>query len=194
MALKFNVGEMMSDFRRCMYVLFEQALDDWEADVKKYMNPELVSEYKAEIKANIQVNVNKIMVYLEANPGALAENFGTGSLIDTSNPYFDEYFSNKGSEKGQVNKERNGLAIVGRPKGTYIDIFGNQHTVEKGTLAGKPIEGFYIGNGNTITPTKPSHAIQQATRFFYYTYTPIIIKSAVKMLRLSKYITEENVK
>lgn len=196
MALKFNVNGMLSDFRRCMYAVFEQALDIWEEDVKKFMNPELVAEYKAKVKANAQVTVDKIIIYLEANPGALAENFGTGSFIDTSNPYLNEYLSssNKGNAKGNINTERKGLEIVGRPKGTYVDIFGNQHTVKTGNLAGKNIEWFYIGNDDAIIPTRPSHAIQDGTRFFYQTYTPILIQSAVKMLNLSKYITEENIK
>ena len=204
MALKFNIPEMMSDLRRSLYTILEQSLDVWEEDVKKFMNPELVAKFKAEVKASPRATVDKIILYLEANPGALADSYGTGSKMDTSNPYFNEYFSdaNRGEAKGNINRGRTGTEIVGRtlPKypGKYTDIFGNEHTVKNDGFAGVPIEGNTFKNeeGQTITieATEPTHAIKTGTDLAYDHICKYFLKEAVRKLKLSKYITEENVK
>lgn len=201
MSLKFDISRMVEDLKKNLENSFDKSLDHWEQNVIKLMRPEAIADFKAQIKANKTTIINKIMLYLEANPGALADTFGTGSKMDTKgNPYFNEYFSgaNRGNAKGNVNPLRTDTTIVGRPEGKYVDIFGNEHTVENDGLSGVPIEGntYVDENGKKvkIQAIKPSHAIQDGTELFYNEIMIYCIPNALKSLRLGKYITEVNKK
>lgn len=91
---------------------------------------------------------------------ALMQSFGTGSLADTSaDSYWQEYKSSR-----IFNPVRPGTSIVGRKRGSYIDIYGKKHSTW-GNLAGKNIEGMEFElNGEIvkIEPVAPSHSIKNA--------------------------------
>jgi hypothetical protein len=85
---------------------------------------------------------------------AVMDNYGKGSLMDTTNPALDDY---RNSELW--NPARHGYEIVGRPEGWYTNIFGEQ-VYSKGGLEGKNIER-YRGK----EPIFPSYAFQVAARW-----------------------------
>lgn len=80
---------------------------------------------------------------------AILDSFGTGSKMDKTNPTLSNYMSSE-----YWNPARVGYTIVGRPKGSYTDIFGETH-ISSGKMQGKNIEGF-------VEPIEPSYAIQWA--------------------------------
>lgn len=95
---------------------------------------------------------------------AILDSYGVGSLADTSkDSYWDEW-----STHPLFNKSRKGTAIVGRPRGSYIDPWGKQHSTWGG-MEGINIEGMTFENedGSTVTiePKSPSYAIQNAEKW-----------------------------
>ena len=88
---------------------------------------------------------------------AVMDEWGTGSLMDESNPFLNRYI---GSELW--NPDRQGLAISSREKGPYTDIFGNQQTSDA------PSPGYNLEllqdrkNPPKILLIPPSHAMQRA--------------------------------
>lgn len=99
---------------------------------------------------------------------ALMESFGTGSMADTGpNSYWSEYASNVGSRG--FNPARVGRKeIVGRPRGSYVDIFGQRQSTW-GNFAGVNLEGrtWVNSKGETVTiePIPPSYSIQNAEKW-----------------------------
>lgn len=182
MALHFNIEEMVRDFEKKLRYSLEIRLDNWEQDTIKEMRSEIAQKFDAEVRAGVEKKINKVIAYLKANPAALADSFGTGSLIDESNPYLNEYFSSK-----NINPLRKDKRIYGRPAGRYINILDGKPRTSSGKFAGDPIE-------HIAKPSSPTHSIQTATNFFCRTQVPIAIKEAVRELKLSKYITEDNAK
>lgn len=84
---------------------------------------------------------------------AIMDSFGTGSLMDKSNPYLADYIGSP-----LWNSMRTGFAIAGRPAGEYTNIFGEQ-AQSSGSLAGQDAE-------RVIPPRPPSKAFQQAWAWF----------------------------
>lgn len=94
---------------------------------------------------------------------ALMDSYGTGSLMDKDNQYFDEY-----AKSGLYNTARGespGGPILGRGK-TYVNIYGEE-VETSGWNRGKNLEGRYIRDEETgeliyIEPKRPSYSIQNA--------------------------------
>ena len=125
-----------------------------------------------------------LIAFLEANPAALADAYGTGSLMNTvDNPLFKEY-----RNSDLWNPARTGKTIVGRPAGSYVDIFGRPRKTS-GVFKGKSMEGMKF-HGSTIEPMPPSNSIKIADQFLFNTYLPRAIKNAEKRLNYSGYLQE----
>lgn len=99
---------------------------------------------------------------------ALMQSFGVGSEADTSEKsYWSEYKAMTGTEfKNLFNPARKGTEIAGRPKGNYVDIWGNRR-YSRGKFEGLGLEGAQFidrktGKVITIEPRKPSGTIQKA--------------------------------
>lgn len=84
---------------------------------------------------------------------AILDAYGTGSEMDTTNPALQGY---RGSSLW--NPMRTDTDIVGRPAGTYVDIFGNTRT-SSGKMSGRNLEQLSKGGVKTIAP---SFAFQNA--------------------------------
>lgn len=92
---------------------------------------------------------------------ALMQSFGTGSLADTSaDSYWQEYTQSK-----LFNPVRKSTTIVGRKRGSYIDIYGKKQS-SWGTYEGQDIEGAYIDYhgmfAKIVEPIQPKYSIQNA--------------------------------
>jgi hypothetical protein len=90
---------------------------------------------------------------------AVMDNYGKGSLMDTTNPALDDY---RNSELW--NPARHGYEIVGRPEGWYTNIFGKL-VYSKGRYEGRVLEGMETRYGREIEPMYPSYAFQVAARW-----------------------------
>lgn len=191
MALKFNYDKLLEDFSKYLKEEIQWALQAWEAEVYSHMRNDfgklpkyLLKQGPAEVKAHVIRRKTTLIAYLEANPAALADAYGTGSLMNiTDNPLFKEY-----RNSNLWNPARTGKTIVGRPAGNYVDIFGRIRK-SSGAFEGKPMEGKKF-HGSKIEPMPPSNSIKIADQFLFNTYLPRAIKNAEKRLNYSGYLQE----
>lgn len=189
MALKFNYDKLLEDFSKYLKEEIQWALQAWESEVYSHMRNKFAIKQGAEVKAYVIKRKTTLIAYLEANPAALADAYGTGSLMNiTDNPLFKEYRSNVGDGEGQWNPARTGKTIVGRPIGRYVDIFGRQRKTS-GVYEGKSMEGVKF-RGSKIEPMPPSNSIKIADQFLFNTYLPRAIKNAEKRINYSGYLQE----
>lgn len=197
MALRLNVNGLINEFLN----IFEQELDDalnrWKTELFDNLKHRFYFKY-AQASHEIHRQSKMVVAYLKANPYVLADSYGTGSLMLSDNPGFRKYMMNSGSQQGQVNPARTGKAIVGRPKGRYVDMFGREHETS-GAFEGKNIEGKVVykrkkGIFDTseykIEPTPPSKAIQIAEELLYKQWIPIAYNNTMRRLNIAKFLIE----
>lgn len=85
---------------------------------------------------------------------AIMDSYGTGSEMDKTNPFYMAY-----RHSSLWNKSRRGtVAITGRHKGFYINIYGKWR-YSTGNREGADIEDYY-------EPISPSYAFQRAETWF----------------------------
>lgn len=105
-------------------------------------------EGKAEIKYTVEDAENVVIAAIYATGQKMwVLEYGKGSKMETAsieNPFLDEYLRGqvKGADgKPLFNRERlgQGLKILGRPKGTYLDLDDAEHKTS-GTFAGYVLE------------------------------------------------------
>lgn len=147
---------LISETDNCVKVFIDE--------VKQSLNKgkEAIDSDKAQLV--IEDGVHKITASAKFYADAILESYGLGSLADTgANSYWDEYTKSR-----YFNKLRTSTTIVGRPRGSYVDPWGKQHSTWGG-MAGKNIEGmeFEDKNGNLvrIEPKAPTYAIQNAEKW-----------------------------
>lgn len=96
---------------------------------------------------------------------ATMDEWGTGSLMDESNPALENYRNSR-----MWNPRRHDTIIRGRPKGQYTNIFG-ETKVSSGSMAGLDLE--YLSNIGElpfdIRVQPPSHAMQTTARWMQVT-------------------------
>lgn len=194
MGLKLDYNRLIKDFINLFFVELEVALKAWETEVNNYsmfyrFGKRVESAMEAEVNSYVVKEGKALRGFLEANPAALADAFGTGSLMNIKdNPLYQEY-----RNSDQWNRARHGKEIVGRPEGTYTDIFGRERH-SSGYLEGINLEnerlGTAKGKGYLIEPIPPSNSIKIADNFLYNRYLPQAIKNARNKIKLSKYLIE----
>lgn len=130
---------------------------------------------------------DRFRIFLKVNRALLADNYGTGSLMDINNPGFSEYMASK-----LWNPYRNGIEIVGRGPGEYTNLFGKKVT-SKGKFKGRKLEYRKIPSENggwvMVKPIKPSHTIETAITWYYVDWLPSAVKRTIKRMNFSKYLT-----
>lgn len=128
----------------------------------------LLEEYYNEVQTKLKTNAAKadiakmsddeektIRRKVIAGAEAIMDSYGTGSAMDTSNPFLSEY---KNSLMWNTLRSADN-AITGRPAGEYTNIYGEtQHST--GGSAGVNLEWKYH-------PQTPSYAFQEAEIWFF---------------------------
>lgn len=130
-------------------------------DIILVLSSELINEFHSESTSGMTGDVDledarimgdmitsKVTFYADA----IMQSFGTGSLMDRSNPYLSEYINS-----GKWNPARYNYAIVGRPEGEYENIYG-ETGYSSGRMEGINIESF-------IKPISPTYGIQKAEQW-----------------------------
>lgn len=188
MGLRLDINGLTNEILSKLETELRWAFEAWETEVKSKMQyPDFVDN--AEVEAELKKESNKIIVFLKANTYAIADSYGTGSLMLNNIPGFQEY-----RNSDRWNPARTGKAIVGRPEGKYTDAFGRER-YSSGYLEGINIEGQELraGSGYTLTvePVSPSYALQDAEKFLYNTYLNRAYKNAIQNVNFSKYLIEK---
>lgn len=92
---------------------------------------------------------------------AIMDSFGMGSKADTSeDSYWEDYRATANQSPAYFNPLRTGTEIVGRPRGSYIDIYGKKHSTW-GNMAGQSLEEIYKDKIKS-----PSYSIQRAEDWY----------------------------
>lgn len=130
-----------------------------------------LSEEDAEIVANV------ISVAIVGGAWATMDEFGTGSLMDTSNPALDAY-----KNSSAWNPARHDNKIRTRPNQSgQVDIFGKP-------VNGHGKGGFDLEDVGIVSPTPPSHAIQTAAMWMANGRMQQVIKNTVRSFPFGKFI------
>lgn len=150
-SLHFNSSRAIADFKIKIEKTADDLLNEYYAEVHNKLN---TSNAKKSIK-KLSINEEKYLKrQVIAGASAIMDSYGTGSKMDTSNPFLSAYKSSD-----LWNDLRTGNTIVGRKKGTYKNIYGATD-YSSGKMAGKNIE-------NISKPRSPSYAFQNAETWFF---------------------------
>ncbi len=204
--LQFDKQGLANVILTKLEIQLEYACIAWKTEVlNKLKHPFFGTDARPEVDHEIKKESNKIIAYLKANTYVLADSYGTGSLMLSDNPGFKAYMLSGNinpARSGNINPARKGKAIVGRPKGTYVDIFGRKHETS-GAFEGINIEGKIVNYGKKrrftgtlfskkfkIEPAAPSYAIQMADKWLHETYLPNAYKLAIREVDFAKYLKE----
>lgn len=182
MALRFDKEGLANEILNKLMIELNGAFEIWEREVYSRLKYSFADN--AVVESELKKETKKIIAYLKANTYVLADSYGTGSLMLDNIPGFQEY-----RKSDRWNPKRTGKTIVGRPKGEYIDAFGNKRK-SQGHMAGLEIEGLEMWNGDVIEPLSPSYALQDAEKFLYSTYLPNAYKLVIKNIDFAKYLIE----
>ena len=188
--LQFDKTRLANEILDKLKPQIEYACIAWKTEVLSKLKHNLMgTDDNARVDYEIKKESNTIIAYLKANTYVLADSYGTGSLALTSNPGYETYRSNVGDGQGQWNPSRTSRAIMGRPEGDYVDLFGRKKH-SSGYMEGYDIEGWEMQTGFKIEPVDPSYAIQMAYQWLYATYLPNAYKLAIREVNFSKYLKE----
>lgn len=185
--LKFDKKGLANELLNNLVIELKWVLQAWENEVVKYMGN---SEFQAnaDLDYEIKKESETIIAYLKANTYVLADSYGTGSLMLTDNPGYQAYRNSNRWNPSRVNN-----AIVGRPEGEYVDVFGNKKS-SSGYLEGINLEGTSLVAGSGyelhIEPVAPSKALEIAEEWLYKTYLPKAYSNAVKSTNFARYLIE----
>jgi hypothetical protein len=150
MRLRFNRRKAAADLRKAVKSAADQCLKEFYSEIRSGMN---TGKAKTDLHRMREDEENYFRRMVVGYADAVLDSYGTGSLMDTLNPFFSEY-----KNSTLWNPARNALTIVGRYKGFYIDIYGRKQ-YSSGKRAGRNIESKY-------KPQRPSYAFQRAEKWW----------------------------
>ena len=104
-----------------------------------------------------------ITITVIGGPWVAMNEFGTGSLLDRSNPALQEYINSDLFNPVRLIAD---FAILGRPKGSYTNIFGRS-VESSGNLSGVNLERLAKKGvlPDSFLPTPPRRSLETAARW-----------------------------
>lgn len=179
--IRFDSTRMVKDLRVALTKALTQLQHEVLADAEGKM---LTPEGRADIEAMpVKEIAGIISAIIVEGPWAVMDEFGKGSLMDTQNPFLDEY---RNSELW--NPARSDLVIRGRPAGSYKNIFGETR-VSSGKMAGLDLEHRADATGNiAFMPRPPSHALQTAMRWMASGRFQDVLKATLQSFPWGDYL------
>lgn len=176
MGVKFLKDQCQKDFQDHMIATVKRMQDVYFNEVESHMRtPEGARDLtKGEVKAV----AGWITAQVIGGPWATVDQWGTGSLMDTSNPALTDYLFNTAAG---WNPDRHDIAIRTR-MGPYTDIFGR-------TRKGSKVGGIYLEDNPRYAPMPPSHAFTIAMAWMQLNTIQDMLKEAIAVFPFHKYIT-----
>lgn len=150
--LQFQRALPLMEFRKAVKDAADQLLQECYREIQSTMK---TREGTADLHLLTEDEENYFRRMVEGGAYAIMDSYGTGSKMDTHyNEALEEY-----KRSALYNPSREGKTIVGRPEGSYTNIFG-ETAVSSGKREGKSVEDFY-------PPQSPSYAFQRAEIWFF---------------------------
>jgi len=156
--ITFDSAKMIIDLknilRETLTLLQHEVLADTEVKM-------LTPEGRADIEVlPIEEISGIISAFIVEGPWAIIDEFGTGTLLDQSNPFLNQYRSST-----LWNPARSDLAIAGRPAGVQPTMFGEK--TFSGNAVGKNLEELAQRGivDKKYLPQPPSKALTTAMRW-----------------------------
>ena len=180
MSIKFDKKSMIADLRIQLILAMKQLQEEFLNEAKQGMLTPEGSENLTEEQITDIANV--ITAGISGGAWAAMDEYGTGSKMDTNNPALKDYMNSN-----MWNPARRDFAIRTRPKGEYINIFG-ERVISNATVPGINLE--MLGK---VTPQPPSKAIQTALRWMKSGRMQSVIKNTLILFPYGKYLkTDKN--
>lgn len=170
MKLIFDADAMIEDLKIILIEVMDELNDDFYKEAIRGMTFEGIASSEkipAEISINSSGNFGEGDTFIVAKckfyAQAILDSFGVGKYADTTSKYWEDY--TKSIYYNPERAARNTTDILGRPKGTYTDIFGKTRE-SSGKSSGKPLPDPLRFNDGTVLQSKPgSHSIQLAEAY-----------------------------
>jgi len=175
--IKLNTEKLAADLYKAFSLALKKAQDELYADaISAHHSLPNVDYTKTEI---VQAAAYVLTCSVTGDAWAVMDEYGTGSLMDQSNPALDEYKSS-----GLWNPARTDTTIRTRPKGTYTNIFGE---VQEGKAPRPGIDLEKVAP-ERILLVPPSHALEIAANWLRMGRFDEIIRSVVGSIPFSAYL------
>lgn len=194
--LRFNAracyAALQEEMLLAMERLIEELYDEMVADLKTSKAKQDLVREKAKLRAGIITG--KIM----AGAYAIMDSYGTGSLMDMSNPFLEEYMATANWSIPMYNPkriEKNTTAILGRPKGRYRSIVKSRIVSSTGSLEGVNLENTAsivskkgrILASTSVKPISPSKAIDTSFRWIALTRVNKVVMETVQNFNFARF-------
>lgn len=176
MSIKFDSQGCISALRQELTFAMVQLQQELLNEAKQGMNTPEGRESLTD--GDITDIANVISVSIVGGAWAAMDSYGTGSLMDTSNPALNAY-----KNSPAWNPARKDNKIRSRPnQEEQVNIFGRE-------VNGKGDGGFDLESlGGKYSPMPPSHAIQNAVKWMANGRMQRVIKETLAVFNFGKFI------
>jgi hypothetical protein len=158
MGIRFNANGCITALAKVL----TRAVLGLRREFKDYVASEYAKSGLPEVDLD-DGTVKEIAGYISAQivggPWSVLSEFGSGSLMDKTNPALTGYMNS-----GLWNPARTGYEKVGRPKGRYTDFFGTER-YSSGAREGRSVEDNY-------PPTPPTHGMTVTAAWMFHEQRP----------------------
>jgi hypothetical protein len=193
--LKFNSKACIAALKAEMLVAMEKCITELYMELVGSLKGGKAKQDVVKEKAKIRAGI--ITGKVISGAYAIMDSYGTGSLMDMSNPFLDEYMATASWSVPMYNPirlQRNTTAILGRSKGRYRPIVGGRRT-SSGRMEGLNLEELAstvtksgrIKSSTNIKPTPPSKAIDTSFRWMAQTRINKVVMETVQKFDFSRF-------
>lgn len=177
--MRFNAKKAEAVLRQRLLAALAQLQEEFLNEIRSHTKmPEAAESWH---EGDIGEIGNVLWAEVVGGAWAAMDSWGTGSLMDTSNPALADYMASD-----LWNPARTGTTIVTRPSGTWTDIFGETH--HKG---GNHPGGYDLERAGKVQPQPPSHALETAARWMKQGRVQRVLQQVIADMPWHQFFEEE---